>query len=284
MPLKSISNKLTVTIAIALVATMNSCAALQPSDTNGPRANVAPYPIVVNEPSRLEAATLGWQQLSQRYGLPLNSTADLQPLTATLQSISSNAGSSIFLPKVGSSPKQSEEETRESLRRFIADWRALIGADRDQLSLVERTDNASGIKVARYEQRPFRYPIRGNFGNLIIRFSEDRRVIDVNSTCLPNADRLQAALAGLTPQVTVENAAALIKGHSITAADSAGQQHTFALSESQVIEVRQLVAYVTLSPERDSVELHLAWEIDVTNGPIKTIYLDAMSKQVLAVA
>jgi len=263
---------------VAMAILVSACAALQPPNANGPRSNTPPYPVIVNDPSRQESSTLAWQQLSQRYGLTQSTTADLNQQLGTLHSLPNGTTGSVYLPKVGDNPVQTEEETRESLRRFIADLQNLIGAEPAELSLVERIDEPSGIKVARYEQRPFRLPLRGDFGKLIIRFQSDRRVLDVSSNCLPNSDRLQAALNNLTPKVTQESAPSLIKGHAITV----GSQ-TFTLPENSPVEVRQLVTYVTLSQDRQTVELHLAWEIDVTNGPIKTIYLDAISEQVIAV-
>jgi hypothetical protein len=170
------------------------------------------------------------------------------------------------------------------LRRFISEWRTLIGTEPNQLSLVARTDDASGIKTARYEQRPFRFPLRGNFGELVIRFQADRRVVDLSSTCLPNIERLQASLNNLTPKVTPENAPALVKQRQISAPDAGGQLHTFTLLASDAVDVHQLVAYTLVSQDKQTLELHLAWEIDVTNGPIKTIYLDAMTEKVIAVA
>jgi len=263
---------------VTLAFCLSACAALQPPSANGPQPNTPPYPVRVNDSSRQESGTLAWQQLAQRYGLAQNTPADLNPLLGTLHSLPDNTTSSIYLPKVGDNPVQSEEETRESLRRFIVDVQNLIGAAPSELSLVERVDEPSGTRIARYEQRPFRYPLRGDFGKLTIRFQGDRRVQDVSSTCLPNSDRLQAALNNVTPKVTQDAATSLIKGRAITI----GSQ-TFTLPENTQTDVRQLVAYVMLSPDKQAVELHLAWEIDVTNGPIKTIYLDSISEQVIAV-
>jgi len=263
---------------VVLAWLLTSCAALQPPNANGPTSNAPLYPILVNDPAQQESATLAWQQLSQRYGLQQNNGADLNPLLGTIKSLPNNSTGAVYLPKVGDNPVQSEEEIRESLRRFIVDVQGLIGADPADLSLAERTDGPSGVKTARYEQRPFRYPLRGDFGNLTIRFQSDRRVLNITSTCLPNTDRLQAALANLTPKVTQENAPSLIKGHTITA----GTQ-TYTIGDNTPVEVRQMVAYIKVSPDQQNVELHLAWEIDVTNGPIKTIYLDAISEQVIAV-
>ena len=279
-----ISRDTAIVVLISVTLLANACAPLQPTDTNGPRSKLPPYPIVANEPTGVERSLLAWQQLSQTYKLPANASADLQPLTGTVHSLPANSGTPISLPKVGSNPTQSEEEIRESLRRFISEWRNLIGADPSQLSLVERTDDVSGIRTARYEQRPFRYPLRGNFGKLVIRFQTDRRVVDLSSTCLPNIERLQQSLNNLTPKVTPENVSALVKEHQISAPDAGGQQHTFTLTVNDAVDVRQLVGYCMVAPDKQTLELHLAWEIDVTNGPIKTIYLDAMTEQVIAVA
>ncbi|PYS74944.1 MAG: hypothetical protein DMF69_00260 [Acidobacteria bacterium] len=273
-----------VTAMITTALLLSACAALQPPDVSGPRSNLPPYPIIANVPDRYEEASLAWKQLSQNYGLAQDTRGDLQPLTGTLRSVPANLVNSISLPRVGTGPIPTEEETRESLRRFIVEWRSVIGTDPSQLSLVERVDDPSGVKIARYEQRPFRYPLRGGFGNLVIKFRNDRRLVDISSNCLPNTERLQSAINGLTPKVTAETAATLVKGKSLTVPDATGQQRAFQLSPNDPVNVKQLVAYVMPSTDQQNLELHLAWEIDVANGPIKTIYLDAVTEQVIAVA
>lgn len=274
------------TLVLAIVLSSPGCSALQPPDANGPRGNLAPYPIVLtNEREDVRDRRLAWRQLSQRYSLPTNISPNLDPLTATIKSLPDNTRTPILLPKVGTGPTQTEEETRESLRRFIVEWRRLIGADPSQLSLVERTDESSGIKLARYEQRPFRYPLRGGFGNLIIRFRADRQVLELSSNCIPNTARLQASLSTLTPKVTSEDASSHVKGQSTTIVNPAGQQQNFTLPSDSAVEVRQLVVYALPSKDQQNVlEVRLAWEIAVTNAPIKTIYLDAIADQVIAVS
>ena len=275
--LKSVTSIVfTVTLSLAT----SSCAVLQPSDANGPRSNRPPYPIAATDASAREGATLAWHQLAQRYGLPQESPLDLQPLTGTIHSLPANLNGSIFLPKVGGGSSPTEEETRESLRRFLNDWQSLIGADPHQLSLVERTDNGA-MKIARYEQRPFRYPLRGDVGSLTIRFQSDGRVLDISSTCIPDAEHLQTAVTALTPALTPEEAATLVMQKPITVAGD--QPTTFTLPSSAKVNVQQLVIYANAAPSQ-TLNLHLAWEIDVTNGPIKTIYLDAVSRQILALA
>jgi hypothetical protein len=270
-----------VTIAFAAGA----CAALQPADTSGPRSNAPAYPISLADPAgRLEAASVAWYQMSQHYGLAGKTEADLNPLTGTLQSLPANAGP-IVLPKVGTEPVQTEEQTRESLRRFIVEWRQLIGADPDELSLVARTDEPSGVKVARYEQRPFRYPLRGGYGNFEIRFRPDRQVVSLSSNCIPNTDRLQAPLAGLTPQITADQAVDHVKRQAVAAPGANGQQQTFTIPSNATLAARQLVVYAQPAADQSNgLQLRLAWEVEVTNGPVKVVYLDAISDQVIAVA
>jgi hypothetical protein len=222
--------------------------------------------------------------MSQHYGLAGKTEADLNPLTGTMQSLPPNAGP-IVLPKVGTEPVQTEEQTRESLRRFIVEWRQLIGADPDELSLVARTDEPSGVKVARYEQRPFRYPLRGGYGNFEIRFRPDRQVVSLSSNCIPNADRLQAPLAGLTPQITADQAVDHVKRQAVAAPGANGQQQTFAIPSNATLAARQLVVYAQPAADQSNgLQLRLAWEVEVTNGPVKVVYLDAISDQVIAVA
>ena len=270
----TITKCLALTLALALTLTSWGCAAFQPTDVNGPRSNAPAYPIELSDVgTRLEEASLAWYQLSQRYGIPGRTEANLHPYTATLQSLPANLGAPIYLPKVGSPTNPTEDDTRESLRRFIVEWRQLIGADPDELSLVERIDEPSGIKVARYEQRPFRYPLRGQFGTLTIRFRSDGQLVGFSSTCIPHADRLQPTLAGLTPKLTPEQAVDRIK---------TGQQ-TLSLPANAAVEARELVVYAQPSKDPPSgLQIRLAWEIDITNGPIKKVYLDAISDEIIA--
>ena len=264
---------LLLTLALVTVVTAGACAAFQPTDANGPAANQPQYPIALPDVgARLEEASLAWYQLSQQYGITGKTEANLHPYTATLESLPANLPGPIYLPKVGSPTNPTEDDTRESLRRFLVEWQRLIGADPNQLSLVERIDEPTGVKVARYEQRPFRYPLRGEFGSVVIRFRSNGQLVGFSSNCIPNTDRLQAALNALTPAITAEQAADHVKS-----------QQVVSLPGNAKIEARQLVVYAQPSKVPPSgLEIRLAWEIDVTNGPITKIYLDALSDEIIA--
>lgn len=268
-----IARGLILTVALIVLLAAGACAALQPIDANGPTANAPQYPIGLSDVGpRLEEASVAWYQLSQRYGLPGKTEANLHPYTATLESLPANLPAPIYLPKVGLEANPTEEETRESLRRFIVDWQRLVGAEPNQLSLVERVDEPSGVKVARYEQRPFRYPLRGGYGTLVIRFRSNGQLVGFSSNCIPNADQIQATLNGLTPKTTGEQAVDHVKN-----------QQTLSLSASATVEARQLVVYAQPSKDPSSgLQIRLAWEIEITNGPIKWVYLDAISDEIIA--
>ena len=258
--------------ALTMAVALSGCAAFQPTNANGPTANLPPYPIVPADGGRLEDASGAWYQLSQNYGVPGKTEPNLNPYTATLESLPANLPAPIYLPKVGSPTNPTEDDTRESLRRFIVEWQRLIGADPNQLSLVERVDEPSGIKVARYEQRPFRYPLRGGFGNLTIRFRSNGQLVGFSSNCIPNADRIQASLNNLTPKVTSEQAVNDVK-----------KQQTLSLPANATVEAQQLLVYAQPSKDpANGLQIRLAWEITVTGGPVSRVYLDAISEEIIA--
>ena len=279
-----IARGLILTVALIALVAAGACAAFQPTDPNGPTANAPQYPLGLSDVgNRLEEASVAWYQLSQRYGLPGKTEANLHPYTATLESLPANLPAPIYLPKIGSETTPTEEETRESLRRFIVEWQRLIGAVPNQLSLVERIDEPSGVKVARYEQRPFRYPLRGGFGTLVIRFRNNGQLVGFSSNCIPNAEQIQTTLNGLTPKLTGEQAVNRIKTQPIT--NTSGQQQSVSLPPSATVDARQLVVYAQPSKDPPSgLQIRLAWEIEVTNGPIKWVYLDAISDEIIAIS
>jgi hypothetical protein len=271
-------------LVVATAAVFSACAAFQPTAVNGPASNLPPYPIGQSEmANRLEEASQAWYQLSQHNGLPAKTEANLNPYTATLESLPANLPAPLYLPKVGSQTNPTEEQTRESLRRFIVEWQRLIGADPNQLSLVERVDEPSGVKVARYEQRPFRYPLRGGFGNLTIRFRSNGQLLGFSSNCIPNADRIQAGLSNLAPKVTAEQAVNHIKTQPVTFTGANNQQQTLSLPANATVEARQLVVYAQPSTDpANGLQIRLAWELEVTNAPVSRVYLDAISDEIIA--
>lgn len=279
-------NQVHVTILfLAFALAAGGCAPLQPSSATGPRSNEPVYPVLFTEDSqRREASVLALNQLIQQSGNSGGFAPQLQPITATIRSLPTDPSRPLSLPKVGAGAIMNEEETRESLRRFIRDSRELIGADPAKLSLVERVDQPDGSKLAIYEQRPFRYPIRGNYGRLEVRFTTDRRIVNISSTCIPQADRIQTALATLNVRVKAEDAVSQLRENGILYTDATGNASTFKIPAASEINARGLVIYILPSKSQlDALEFHLGWEIQLGNAPVKTAYVDAINGEKIAV-
>ena len=270
-------------IILGVVALSVACAAMQPPNAGGPEMG-QPYPIVVREqPQRREASVLALNRLAPGNVQQEQANLHLQPVTATIKSLPANLSTPLLLPKVGTAAEMNEEETREALRRFIDDWRNLIGANPLQLSLVNRTDRPDGVKVATYEQRPFRYPLRGDYGKLEIQFTANRRLVNVSSSCIPDAERLQTALAATAPRVKSEDAVKQLLSKSVTYADAQGNQQTYSVSSANKVTPGEVVTFVRASKDRpDTLELSVAWEISVADAPFKYVYIDAITNEVIA--
>ncbi len=263
-----------------------SCAALQPPSATGPHGNEPLYPILFIEDSHGKEATLAaLNRLGQLSGSSNGTEPELQPVTGTLSSLPPKSNNALYLPKLGAAATMTEEETRESLRRFIREWQELIGSDPDKLSLVERIDRPDGSKLASYEQRPFRYPIRGNYGKLQINFASDRRVLNLTSTCIPDADRMQNALSALNVRLKAEDAVQQVRDNGVTYLDPSGNKQAFSVLASSDVVAKGLTTYILPAKSRtDALEFHLAWEIELANAPFKFVYLDAVSGEIIATA
>ena len=281
MGLKQMRTDLMKTVLILVVPLLTAACAALPTNVTGARPNEPPYPIVLpEEQARIADTLLVWRRLAQSSSVPETAQLKLNPFTATIDSLPPNA--TLFLPKVGEGKTMSEEETRESLRRFIKDWQGLIGADPNQLSLVEWSDLPDKTKLALYAQRPFRYPLRGRYGSLRIVFGADRRVLEFSSTCIPNADRFQAAIAALSPQLSWADAATRVANRQVSFTAANGQKSSYQLTATNKPDVKELVIF-SQDPiaSGGQLELRLAWEVAVSNAPFKYVYVDAVKGDIL---
>ena len=274
---------LRIVLCIVAVVCAGGCAASRPPEAAGPRPNEPPYPVLmVDDDDRRANALVEWTTLTGDQGIRNAPSPELQPVTATIRSLPP-LPAPLYLPRVGEGTPMTEEETRESLRRFIGYAHTLIGAEPRQLSLVLRTDLAEGTKKAEYRQRPFRYPIRGDYGALEISFAPDRRILQVVSTCIPEVDQLQRAGAGVRPTVTADQVPQSIIGQTITYRDTGGNPQTYTVSQTDTITARELVVYPRPRANDPSVlEFHLAWEVFIGTQPRLVVYLDAVTNQIIA--
>jgi len=253
---------------------------MQPVNPGSPRANQPPYPAVLAEqPKRTEAALAAWEQITSAQGLRNAPQVPLQPITATISHLPQNLSGNLYLAKVGTSTPMNEEERRESLRRFLNEWKTLLGADPAQLTLVNDTVGNDGTRTVLFEQRTFPYPLRGDYGKVSVRFAPDRRLIDVSSTAVPDGERIQAALRAAALQVRNKPIDPKLNGRAIIYTDSTGT-HTVTLGPEVQAPEPQLVTYPRIGTT--TLEMRLAYEINVVNAPVKVVYLDALEDQIIA--
>lgn len=272
--------------ALAFVILLNACADRPSPDARGGRGNEPPYPVLMTDSAeRRDAALAAWAKITNEQRITNAPPPDFQRVTATVRGLPSLLSTPLYLPKLGLGPVMSEEETRESLRRFITGISSLIGAEPQQLTLVQRTDLADGMKKARYEQRPFRFPLRGNYGVLEITFAPDRRLVQITSTCIPEVEQFQRAAVGIRPRWTAERIPERIAGRTFTYAGTTGNPETITIAKGDEITVRELVIYPLPRPSDPSIlEFHLAWEITIGPRPSPVvIFVDAVTDNLIAV-
>jgi hypothetical protein len=267
-------------IAVILIS-ITACATVQPLSPGAPR-RAFPYPAILAEQSqRAETVNVAWAQLALQQGVASKSELPLQPITATIRSLPENFNGTLYLPKVGSSAVMNEEETRESLRRFLNEWKPLLGTDASLLTLVTDSAANDGTRTALYEQRPFTYPLRGDYGKVTVQFAPDRRILNVSSTAIPDSERIQTALNAAVPQIKAEDVAAKLLDRAVNYQDSSGN-HVFTITSGIQVNVQQLVIYVRpTTGVPPTMEFRLAWEIALANAPVAVIYLDALQDEII---
>lgn len=269
---------------IASLFLLNGCRP-RTVETGQPKPGEIPYPVLLVEDNARRENALGvWKGITQGQGIADAPQPVLHPVTSTLVALPQFANQNLMLPKVGEDVPMREDESREALRRFMKDGGALLcGNTQQQLSLVERTDEPDGTKRAVYQQQLFRYPIRGEFGRMEIVFTGARRIVNITSTCLPNTDGLQRAVADLRPndKVTPESLVAAIKGQTIAIKNEDGSTQNLTVGNENEINVQELVIYPKATNTNPQVvELYLAFAVKLANRAIA--YYDAQTGKLLA--
>jgi hypothetical protein len=261
----------------------------RPASSERPRANDAPrFAVLAASDERRNAALAGWKTIVGEQAAAASPAPELQPVTATLKVLPAALQDYPRLPLVviKDAQTQSEEETRESLRRFLSTAAPLLGTDLRQLSLVGVTDapaTGTGAKRALYQQNPFAYPLRNGFGVVEITFTPDLRVIRLSSTAIPEAERLARTLNTVAKTLTAEQAVAALSNRPITYTDRSGTQQTRTLSQADSGVARQLVVFpIRRDADPATLELHIAWEVAVgsADAPL-LVYVDAATGDLL---
>jgi hypothetical protein len=269
---------------------LGACAsASRTASPERPRAEAPPPFAVLSASDELRAAALAnWKTVVGEQAAAAAPTPELRPVTATLAGLPAGLSDYPRLPFVNieDEKNQSEEETREALRRFLVTAAPLLGAELKHLSLVEVSDAPGGGTSARravYRQTPFAYPLRNGFGVVEVTFTPDLRVVGLSSTAVPNAAALARSLAAVPKTLTAEQAVAALANRPVTYTDRAGAQQTRTLTQPDVTAARNLVVYpVRRDADPAALELHVAWEVVAggTDAPL-LVYVDAATGEVL---
>ena len=283
------SELLYATVCATFVLLMSACAAASRGpDAAKPRTNEPPYPIILAASEETRQRSLAaWTALTQSQGIVNAPAPELQPVTATISALPPTLPTPLQLPKVETGlegMEAAEEETREALRRFMGSASTLLGINLGDISLVEQVDEKDQTKKARYQQKPFLYPLRADYGMLDISFTPDGRVLRLSSTAIPDAERINRALTAFRDRMTAEQAAARLQGQSFTYTDATGKEATYTVTAPDEVRVREIVVYPLQRSANDttSLEFHLAWEIAVRPSAPLLVYLDSVTGEVIA--
>ena len=273
-----------VPLGVLFVISMYGCATNPSPDADTPRTDEPTYPILADVNGELRDTALAqWTAFLRRNGIADAPAPELQPVTATLRSLPTLDKTILYLPKVGAGSSMNEEETRESLRRFIAEAGSLLCGDPQQLSLVARIDGADGVMEARYEQRAFRYVLQSGYGKLKIRFKPDRRILGLSSTCIPETERIRRGLTGLgQPQIAVEKVILELVGRTVTYTDAEGHPQVYVISNKDKLTTGDLVIFpIMTAGDQPFIEFHIAWKFIVETHPGMAIYIDSINGDLL---
>jgi hypothetical protein len=270
-------------VFVTLAFMLGACAsAARPADAERPRGNEPPkFAVFVASDERQTAVLANWKSVVGEQAANASPTPDLRPVTATLASLPAGLRDLPRLPLVvaGDANNRTEEERRESLRRFLSTAAPLLGIDLKHISLVEITDAPAGggSRRAHYQQNPFAYPLRNGYGTVEVTFTPDLRVVGLSSTAIPDAERLGRTLAAVPKTVTAAQAAAALANRTVTYTDRTGAQQTRALAQPEPAAAQQLVVFPL---RRDAaLELHVAWEVAADASLL--VYVDAATGEVL---
>lgn len=281
----------TLSLICLAAATAACAAATRPASPDRPRASDAPKFVAVGATEeRRTAALAAWRTIVGEQSATASPAPELRPVTETISALPAGLDAPPRMPLVVISDEktQTEEETRESLRRFIQTAAPLLGVDPKELSLVAVTDATgaqTGARAARYRQNAFPYPLRNGYGEVSITFTQDLRVLALSSTAVPDAERLRRSLAVVASGLPAFDANALVN-RTVTYTDRAGSQQTRTLTQADGLNARQLVVYPTLgTTDPSTLELHVAWEA-ATGGEASKffVYVDAVTGEVLGAA
>ncbi len=260
----SIMRNVVLSFGLGVVCVCAACAGSRAPETSAPRDATPAAPVTLEFPADQATQTRqAFTALLRAQGITDSSAQPtLFPITNTLAALPALNGN-VRLPRItpDNESVSTAEAEREALRRFVNANVTLLGIIPDRVSLVEITSQPDGQRQARYEQKPFLFPLRG-YGDVRVTFTTDGRVTRLSSTALPQAAQVAAQIAA-----TARNL--------ITADQARERFATLTARSADSITPRGIVVFPLPRLGTTTVaalELRLAWEIE-SGGQV--FYLDA---------
>jgi hypothetical protein len=233
------------------------------------------YPMTIVESTEHRDATRAeWQRLFEAYAVPPDrrKPPDLARFTYTPRSIL-GAGP-IKLATAADSGTPAEQRVRLLLSEFVTKHADLLGVTANSLSLESVTDAGQVGKRYTFVQAGFAYPIEPPAGRLEFVVSPAAEIVQISDTAIPFADLPRE------PRVTRETAEKQVVGTTFTYGDIAGRQQSVTVSDPKTVHAMRLVVYPN---ETDAaLTIHLAWEVEAGSGMTWTVFVDAITGQVIA--
>lgn len=258
--------------ACAIAACTSS--ARVPGPTGGGNDVPANYPTTVIESAEHRDSTRReWERLLASYNLPPE-RAKAPELNAFTHTPSSTLGSGpIPLVAAGTTTPTDEESLRLLLREFVTKHADLLGVTAGSLSL-ERVSDASAVgRRFSFIQAGFPYPIAPPAGRLEFVVSPKAEIVQINDTAIPLAEIPSEA------RVTREAAEKVVLGTTFTYGDIAGRPQSVTITDPNAVKATGLYVY---ADETDAaLTVRLAWEVIAGTGTTWTVYVDAVTGQVV---
>jgi len=256
-----------------------ACAAPRPMEINTPQGKAENYPPAIEaDAARRQAAEETWRRLLSEYQLS-DAGLEFELVLFTPRALPLELAGRINLnPKGGT---LGEAEAKESLRRFIYRWRALLGGDHQNeaaylkdLSLVSFTDEGNLYRAV-YQQMNFPLLLANGYGELRFVLSKQGALLQMSSRLVPAVE--------LPSRATIEPQAIIDKfiGREFSYTNIAGQMMRYRVARREEILVKDLVVYP--KPEKDRLVFHLAYPVEAGRGMSWTVYVDGMTGQEIEV-
>ncbi len=230
------------------------------------------YPVVIKaSPQRLSQVERDWQRLLETYKVK-ETQPEFYPIIYTPRSFSQVQGAIKLLETTPQPQTDMTIAIREAAKRFVERWRDLLGAEPTMVSLIS-ADSSNGAHRLSYKQANYPFPIAGRYGELTLVISGDGRIMQLDDRFIPLVE------LPFKPAVDRQTAAQKLAGRTLTYKDSEGRDQQTKINNVNEVNVKGLV--ILPIEKKDSLEVHLAWEIAIGAALSQTIYVDAIDGEEL---